>query len=253
MSILNADPVGNPSRRLLKRQSSSGGNGTNSTNPFPNLGNDIPQPSINSDGTAAPANLYPFPAAQPLMLYDRGLQTEHYGFYTYFDRSIFLKSASVANLSSIGVVPDDENGGSTEAEASLRCTWAQTRFLVQIWTNAQGNLPLTSSNVTGSRNSSANDFTAPGSFPYPASITMDRHGGDINSKSVYCYGVDDREHIVSSEKQFQIENRGFDGHLVNPALGLFNHINVSLADGGPGGIDGGTGGCSCLWRNFKSD
>ena len=63
------------------------------TDPFPNISQIIPGPSLNSDGTAAPANLLPspLPLQQPIRLYDRGLPTEHYGFYSYFDRSIFLK------------------------------------------------------------------------------------------------------------------------------------------------------------------
>ena len=282
ISFLDAEQLNSTSssRRMAKRQtlSSSSANSTNATNPFPNLGDDIPAPDINEDGTAAAANLYPFPSAQPLMLYNRGRPDEHYGFYTYFDRSIFLKSASVDNITTVGVVPDDENGGSTEAEASLRCTWAQTRFLVQIWTNTQGaakllsnqtaNYPSSSSTelpasttasaaaaaqttATGS-DSSANDFSPPGSFPYPVTITMDRHGGNIDSKSIYCYGMDDREHVINAEKKFQLEERSFDGKLVNPAQGLFSNVNVSLADGGPGGIDGGSGGCSCQWLNFET-
>jgi hypothetical protein len=67
---------------------------------------------------------------------------------------------------------------------------------------------------------------------------------------VYCYGMDDRERIISSEKKFQMEFRDFGGQLVNPALGPFTNVNVSLADGGPGGIDGGTGGCDCQWVNW---
>lgn len=255
------------SSRLLKRRSSTSNNNS-SSDPFPDPTKSIPPPSTNPDGTAAVANLYPFPSAQPLRLYDHGLDTEHYGFYTYFDRSIFLKSMAPLNASSNDTahVPDDENGGADENAASVRCTWAQTRFLVQIWTKKQGLATLLnpsanitspskqsswSQNATNLSNSSANNFTQPGSFPYPVTITLDRHGGDINSKMIYCYGLDDREHIAGSEKKIQLEDRGVGGHLVNPALGPFGNVNVTTAQGGPGGIDGGVGGCGCRWVNWQ--
>ncbi|MCJ1379731.1 hypothetical protein MMC17_002834 [Xylographa soralifera] len=262
MSFLPTTPI---PTKLRKRQSSS-----NTTDPFPNITQAIPPPELNSDGTAAAANLLPFPVSQPMRLYNRGLPTEHYGFYTYFDRSIFLKSSALVNSSApdSGPVPDDGNGGSEEDAATVRCTWAQTRFLVQIWTNQQkssillpstnGSAPATSttsgaapSQSGNASTSSANDFSRPGSFPYPVSITLDRHGGNIDSKMVYCYGMDDSEHIITDEKKFVLEDRGFGGMLVNPAQGVFGNVNVTFAQGGPGGIDGGTGGCSCQWRNWE--
>ena len=250
------------SSRLLKRQSSTR---DNSSNPFPDPTTAIPPPDNNPDGTAAGANLYPYPSAQPLRLYNRGLPTEHYGFYNYFDRSIFLKSTTPINGSSnnIAPLPDDENGGAPEDAAAVRCTWTQTRFLVQIWTKKSSSSllqspnttstshnSLTNANATSLNSSSANDFTPPGSFPYPVTITLDRHGGDISTKMIYCYGMDASEHIIPSEKKVQLEARGTGGKLVNPALGPFGNVNVSTAQGGPGGIDGGTGGCKCLWQNW---
>ena len=250
------------SSRLLKRESSST---SNNSDPFPNPTTAVPPPENNPDGTAAGANLYPYPSAQPLRLYNRGLPTEHYGFYNYFDRSIFLKSTTPINGSSnnIAPLPDDENGGAPEDAAAVRCTWTQTRFLVQIWTKKSPSSLVQSSNTTSTshnslnnanatalNSSSANDFTQPGSFPYPITITLDRHGGDINTKMIYCYGLDASEHIVPSEKKVQLEARGIGGKLVNPALGPFGHVNVTTAQGGPGGIDGGSGGCKCLWQNW---
>ena len=262
--FMSFQPAQKLSSRLMKRQSAGS---RSDTNPFPNPTNAIPAPNANPDGTAAEANLYPYPSSQPLRLYDRGLDTEHYGFYTYFDRSIFLKSNTPLDLSSSNEttpVPDDEDGGADENAASVRCTWAQTRFLVQIWTK-KGNSasllqpsnttsshhsPTTPTNTTTLSTSSANDFTQPGSFPYPITITLDRHGGDITKKMVYCYGLDDREHFNSTAKQFQVEDRGMGGQLVNPALGPFGDVNVSTAQGGPGGVDGGSGGCACRWQNW---
>lgn len=244
---------------LLKRQ--TGSITQNTTDPFPDLTKFIPPPDTNPNGTAAAAVLLPFPSAQPLRLYNRGQSTEHYGFYTYFSKSIFLKSTiPIGNTSDvIGSVPYDEDGGAEEDAASVRCTWAQTRFLVQIWTKkgfvastqaSDTNFTISSDNSTNLTASSANDFQAPGSFPYPVTIKLDRHGGDINSKMIYCYGIDDEERPISSQKKIQLEHRSFGGTLVNPTLGPFGNVNVTLADGGPGGIDGGSGGCECQWKNF---
>ena len=130
---------------------------------------------------------------------------------------------------------------------------------MQIWTKkgfvassqaSDANYTVSSGNSTNLTASSANDFQAPGSFPYPVTITLDRHGGDINSKLLYCYGIDDEEKPISSQKKIQLETRSFGGTLVNPTRGPFGHVNVTLADGGPGGIDGGSGGCGCQWKNF---
>lgn len=257
MSVL--EPTKLPSRRL-KRQSSS--SSRNITDPFPNITSTIPPPDTNPNGTAAAVVLLPYPSAQPLRLYNRGQSTEHYGFYTYFSKSIFLKStAPIGGIAdNTSTVPDDEDGGAEEDAASVRCTWTQTRFLVQIWTNkgfvassqaSNSNSTPSSSNSTNLTAFSANDFEAPGSFPYPVTITLDRHGGDINSKMLYCYGIDDEERPISSQKKVQLENRSFEGTLINPSLGPFGDVNVTLADGGPGGIDGGSGGCGCQWNNFE--
>lgn len=260
ISFLSASKL--PQRRLAKRQKSQSGN---STDPFPDLTEGIPPPDVNPDGTAASANLLPFPTAQPLRLYDRGLVTEHYGFYNYFDRSIFLESTSLLNDTgpSTGDVPDDQDGGAERSSARVRCTWRQTRFLVQIWTNQGATSPLLGSanHTSGEKDSppknltesTANDFTRPGSFPYPVTVTLDRHGGNLDNKFIYCYGMDNRGHIISDEKKIQLEDRASGGGVVvNPAQGLFGNVKVTKAEGGPGGIDGGTGGCGCQWSNFGS-
>ncbi|KAH8794435.1 hypothetical protein F5882DRAFT_44847 [Hyaloscypha sp. PMI_1271] len=217
------------------------------SDPFPNITDSIPPPSLNSDGTAAPANLLPFPAQQPIRLYDRGLPTEHYGFYTYFDRSIFLKSLDLINSTNTGDVPDDQNGGATEAEAAFRCTWTQTRFLVQMWTRMSGTAQLFNST---SHSSSTNQtyLTQPGSFPYPITITTDRHGGNPAQKLIYCYSMDTRDGIVAGSGKVNEELRGFGGTIINPAPSLFSNNS----DPSFGGFDGGSGGCSCQWSNFQT-
>jgi hypothetical protein len=189
-------------------------------------------------------------------LYDRGLPTEHYGFYSYFDRSIFLKSVQVLQdgQRNLGNVPADQNGGSTLDSATVRCTWTQTRFRVQIWTNPQNQLKLLSSpsgtssspppsSTGGRQDAQASYYVRPGSFPYPVSIALDRHGGTATEKMIYCYGMDDRGRIIENARKLQLEDRGVGGHLVNPSQGPFENVN--------GVIDGGTGGCECEWTNWK--
>lgn len=235
------------SSRRLKRADSN----DTDQNLFPNITSGIPAPSLNADGTAAPANLLPYPVQQPIRLYDRGLPTEHYGFYTYFNRTIFLKSLALLNdtNTSNGEVPDDQNGGALEGEANFRCTWGETRFLVQMWTRMNGTAKLNNatSTVGASTVIPAQDFSQPGSFPYPITITTDRHGGDPARKLLYCYSMNDREGLIATSGVVNGENRAFGGKIINPAPSLFSNTS----DSSLGGIDGGTGGCSCSWSNFQ--
>ena len=92
------------------------------------------------------------------------------------------------------------------------------------------------------------DFTQPGSFPYPITITIDRHGGDPTLKMLYCYSMNDQGGLVATSGHINVENRGFGGTLINPAPNLFSNSS----DPSLGGFDGGTGGCGCQWTNFQN-
>ncbi|KAF3001388.1 hypothetical protein E8E13_006954 [Curvularia kusanoi] len=201
-----------------------------------NITASIPAPMLNSDGTAAPANLLPFPSAQPLRLYNRGKDNEHYGFYTYYDRSIFLKQINGTNR---GGNPADVDGGSTEEAATLRCTFAQTRFLVQMWTRSNSSKPL----LQSSAQSGSSEYKRPGTFPYPVTVTIDRHGGNAAKKNLYCYTMESDGTIKNdaSKRSFQFEDRAFGGNLVSGTQGRFNVTGL---------IDGGSGGCSCKYQNW---
>jgi hypothetical protein len=230
----------------VKRDTASSPSST--INDIPDVAETIPTPALNPDGSPPPATLLPTPTNQPIRFYNRGRDDEHYGFYTYFDRSIFLRSNLIQNDTQ--VVPGDEDGGSPEIDASVRCTWSDTRFLVQIWTN-RNKTSLLSTESTGS-NLSGGDFKRPGSFPYPVTITLDRHGGGLNTKMLYCFGMELNGKLNVTDPQFQGENRAFNGTIINPSEGPFKPPPVvSTADGGPGGIDGGTGGCFCKWQNWS--
>ncbi|KAI2615699.1 hypothetical protein GGR54DRAFT_265341 [Hypoxylon sp. NC1633] len=207
----------------------------------PNILTDIlPPPTLNGDGTGAQARLFPLPTQQPVRLFDRGLPTEHYGFYSYFDKTIYMVDTVKAN-------PADEDGGALETEAKSIVTFAQTRFLVQIWTRLEN-----SSLLLGDNSGTAVPWTngtasasAPGTMPYPVTVTVDMHGGDRLKKIDFRYGVDANQQINTTDAQLILSNRGFNGTLVN---GLNNNPNLNLS---LGGIDGGTGGCKCEWINFK--
>ncbi|RAL13483.1 uncharacterized protein BO97DRAFT_388648 [Aspergillus homomorphus CBS 101889] len=267
LSTLSTSSSSSTRRRLTRKRDDT----------FPDLDSLIPAPDLNSDGTAAAAELYPLPESQPIRLYNRGQSTEHYGFYTYFDRSIFLSSQGPLNGNGTDDSNDDNGGGSTEGDARVRCTWAQTRFLVQIWTRSTDTLlkppsasasasasttPTSSaSSASSTSTSSAMDFTRPGSFPYPVTITLDRHGGEARKKMVYCYAMEANEKINSTLVKLQVEDRSYGGQLVNPAPGIFDfasNSSSSLSSSANetssvnGGVDGGTGGCSCQWVNWVS-
>lgn len=220
------DPT-STSSRLAKRQ--------NPNDPT-NITAVIPPPMLSSDGTAAPANLLPLPSAQPLRLYNRGTDNEHYGFYTYFDRSIFLKQINGTNR---GGNPADVDGGSLKDAANLRCTYSETRFLVQIWTRSSKSKTL----LQKSASSASDLLKRPGSFPYPVTVTIDRHGGNAARKNLYCYEMEGDGTIKNeaSKREFQFEDRAFGGVLVNGTQGRGDVT---------GPIDGGNGGCRCQWQNW---
>ncbi|KUL89631.1 hypothetical protein ZTR_00485 [Talaromyces verruculosus] len=265
---------------------------TGTSTPESGVGKLIPAPDLASDGTAAAATLYPLPVQQPIKLYNRGLPTEHYGFFTYFDKSIFLASDASITGGSADTDSRDANGGSTSTEASVRCTWSQTRFLVQIWTQPQNvthmslsaisNTTATTSSSTASAasstatskssggsvaTSSANNFTSPGSFPYPITIKIDRHGGIATEKLAYCYGLEQHNSSSSSSSssvaagpyynltnpKLQDEQRDSGGSIVQPSPDYFV-LAAALAQGATADeespVDGGTGGCMCEWRNW---
>ncbi|KIW64888.1 hypothetical protein PV04_07192 [Phialophora macrospora] len=254
-SNATASVSGSAASRLRKRQSSN------------SIDDIIPDPDVLDDGSAAPANLLPtdpYPTSQPVKLYNRGQVDEHYGFYMYYDKAIFLHSTAPLNTSEFadngGIDPLDANGGSTRDQSQLRCTFSQTRFLVRMWTNPAFGatlLPPIAGNGTDDTNAedsnSATDFSRPGSFPYPTTISIDRHGGNINKKAVYCYGVNQLQVIQKDIKTVVAEFRAVEGTLVNAAPALVNGTagNDNGFDQEAGGIDGGTGGCECVWQNWN--
>jgi hypothetical protein len=225
--------------RLTRRQSED----KNKTIGIGGLGITLPSPELTESGTGAPARLLPLAVQQPVRLYDRGLPTEHYGFYTYYRRTLYVKSTTVLKNSSVqNDVPLDENGGSRETEADFLVTWAQTRFLVKIWTKRQDTARLLSKGSKAGIQDTA-QLTRPGTMPYPVTMKIDSHGGDPTQKFVWAWEVDDRQRIQTDRNSttFLLNDLEKGGTVVNPR----KDRNPSF-----GGVDGGSGGCRCEWINF---
>ncbi len=196
----------------------------------------IPPPERDPDGTGAPARLLTFPKQQPLRLYDRGLPTERYAFYTYYNKTTYLKSIIPLDKNSGGPVPADLNGGALKTEASFVITWQFTRYKVEIWTRRENSTRFLSDGDLPASNS-----TRPGTFPYPVTVTLDTAGGPKDGKIAFTRAIDERGRIIDDDIKIVGAFLNSTGDLVNPS----RDFNPSF-----GGMDGGTGGCRCSYRNF---
>ncbi|KAM0434492.1 hypothetical protein ACHAPT_003588 [Fusarium lateritium] len=210
-------------KELVKRETSP--------NVKVNLTDALPSPELSEDGKPKPAVLLPQPVQQPVRLYDRGLPTEHYGFYTYFKRSIYLKSVTVLNDTKEGDIPLDEDGGCGETEADFLTTWSETRLLVQIWTRklADNTSTLMEPKGMGSINGST-ELIRPGTMPYPVTVTMDTHGGDRGKKFVWAWPIDNRQQVDEGNPKLLANNIAYGGTWINKR---------SDGDEKFGGFDGG--------------
>ncbi|KAI1395198.1 hypothetical protein F4819DRAFT_479091 [Hypoxylon fuscum] len=222
---------------LNRRQGANNAIGNTEGEGF-NLTEILPPPTLNGDGTGAPARLFPRTTQQPVRLFDRGLPTEHYGFYTYYDKTIYL-------VDTVKVNSADHDGGALLTEAKSIVTFAQTRFLVQIWTRTENSTRLLGNGGAAVPwTNGTTSASSPGTMPYPVTITSDMHGGDKSNKIDFRYGVLENQAINTTDAQLIIANRGFAGTLVNSMTGS---PDLSL-----GGVDGGTGGCKCEWINYEN-
>lgn len=237
ISVLRSVNATIPQPALTKRQDPTTGAG---------LARIAPAPTLEEDGTPAPAAMIPQPVQQPVRLFDRGLPTEHYGFYTYFSRTIYLKSVEVLNRTDDANVPLDEDGGCRKSEANFMTTWSETRFLVRIWTkklDSTGSILIGTRGQKASSDSQKTDLIRPGTMPYPVSMTLDTHGGDRSKKLVWEWPMDSRQKLDMINGKALVNNMARTGSLINPR---------STGDAKYGGFDGGTGGCKCEWVNWIS-
>lgn len=195
----------------------------------------VSEPDLEDDGTPAEAVMLPTPVQQPVRLFDRGLPTEHYGFYTYFKRTIYLKSVNQTDED----VPLDEDGGCTKSEANYLVTWSQTRMLVRIWTRKlDDNSNLLSKDDS---NEGSQELIRPGTMPYPVTITLDTHGGNPEEKFVWYWPMDERQKLDTENPKLLPNDIEFGGTVVNHRNGGQESF---------GGFDGGSGGCKCEWVNW---
>lgn len=227
----------------------------NETAPTPNLekrqttiGDDdfikdfISSPDLLEDGTPAPAVMLPEAVHQPVRLYDRGLPTEHYGFYTYFRRTIYLKSTARINSTDEGDVPLDEDGGCRKTEANFLATWSETRMLVKIWTRKLDSNTSKLLNADGKGGiDGSEELIRPGTMPYPVTVSLDTHGGKPESKFVWMWPMDERQKLDEDNPKLMANRLDFGGTVINHRNG---------GDSALGGFDGGTGGCKCEWKNW---
>jgi hypothetical protein len=238
ISLLDSVNAAVDTPSLSRRQSNEEENGLLRSRPS--------QPELEDDGTPKPARLLPLAKQQPLRLYDRGLATEHYGFYMHYKRTIYLRSITAANATDDEAVPLDENGGCRKTEAGFLVTWAETRLLMRIWTrnldsNTSSLIKPTGDNDSGGEINPSLELVRPGTMPYPVTTTIDSHGGDKDKSVTWAWPMDARQNLDLDKFKYLANKRDVGG----------THINKgNSGDAKFGGFNGGTGGCKCEWMNW---
>lgn len=112
---------------------------------------------------------------QPLRLFDRGLETEHYGFFVYYQKTIHVLAADPSSVTQLTEASDAGGGVSAAISNSQQVTWENTRFRVAIWTKKRTSGQMDVIGSEGQRLSSQIG-AFDGSFPYPVSVVEDRNG-----------------------------------------------------------------------------
>ncbi|KAG0131286.1 hypothetical protein HOY82DRAFT_646655 [Tuber indicum] len=119
------------------------------------------------DPPAPVKNLFPETVEdQPLLLFDKGLATEHYGFHMYYTKTVRVASPD-------GSLATDPAGGLPSDGAGTDVNWERTRFKVVIWTRKRLNERAELIDPPGH---TAQDPADTDDFPYPVSIIQDRYG-----------------------------------------------------------------------------
>ncbi|GAB7364482.1 hypothetical protein MBLNU230_g5292t1 [Neophaeotheca triangularis] len=270
----SASPVPDPSASASASASPS-----NTALPSPSK---IPSPPIRPNGQPAPALLYPLVRSQPLLLYNRGQKDEHYGFHTYYDRTIFAKgfktstpnsgnssnnfnnnNSNNSNNANANNEPPQPRQNTTTAltpntsprNANAICTLPSTRLLVKIWTR-RGTVAELGTAASGAddgddraraRESSAMVAETPGSFPYPVTVVLDRGVGGRGRGR----GRGERRaycHGLDGEGRVVEGARGWVGEAVGGGGWGGEGLELVSRELGMRGDAGGRG-CECRWSS----
>lgn len=133
---------------------------------------------------------------QPLRLFDRGLDTEHYGFFIYYKKTIHVLAADPRNVTQLTAASDAHGGVSAVISNSKLVTWENTRFKVVIWTKKRASGEMDLINSKGQRLSSETG-AFDNFFPYPVSVIEDRNG----NKGDVWYGNNFQPRIIVNEEE----------------------------------------------------
>lgn len=126
--------------------------------------------------TKAPSQMLPGTLLnQPLRLFDRDLESEHYGFFIYYKKTINVLAADPTGVSPFTEASDADGGVAAVVSGGQEVTWEDTRFRVAIWTKRRTSGQMDVIGAEGQRLSSQIG-AFDGSFPYPVSVIEDRNG-----------------------------------------------------------------------------
>lgn len=130
-----------------------------------------------------PAQMLPLKLRnQPLRLFDRGLDTEHYGFYVYFNKTIRVVAPTPTDVTEFSQ-SNDMPSGVVASVTATEVKWEKTRFRVAIWTKrrASGEVDLIAED---GHKLAPQPGAYDNSFLYPVSVIEDRAGakGEVSFK-----------------------------------------------------------------------
>lgn len=112
---------------------------------------------------------------QQLRLFDRGLETEHYGFFVHYKKTINVLAATPAEVTDFTKASDDPSGVSGGISGAKQVTWENTRLRVVIWTKQRTSGYKDLIGEQGQRYPSTPRSTDT-FFPYAVSVFEDRAG-----------------------------------------------------------------------------
>ena len=142
--------------------------------------------STTNDTIREESHMVPFAVAnQPLRLFDRGLESEHFGFHVYFDKTIqFANESRLAD--------SRDTGGVAAVDSRYRVQWSNTRFKVSIFTKQ------TTEKTVETKDGSEMDL--------PVDIWEDRVGGDRQGRTIMAVVLDSKG--VAGNREGVPEERG---------------------------------------------